>query len=158
MTIIARNAAELQRAAMQKFQDIVAKEGLRFKEILREELLKYYNSYEPSIYNRSWRLFHSIRISPVQIRDNSVAVCIYFDQNLSYGLSLFGGIPGFKPILINYGWRWRKKTGPYRLGYYQGFGFVESAIDRWNRDNKHNLRIESIATYGGRIVAQQQIN
>jgi len=155
MAIVVKSGKQLAEVVNNRIKQHVRKEGQRFLHVLREEVLKYYNSYEPSIYNRHWGMYNSIRIDPVEVKQNRIGIRIYFESGMATRPSLFGGRQGFAPGLINYGWTWKRKRGPYRLAYYEGFNFMRKAIDRWNVDNKYGLKIQSTWFHGGTIIRRE---
>ncbi len=157
MAIVVKTGKQLAEVVNFRLRKIVEREGQRFLEILRAEVLRYYNSYEPSIYNRHWGMYNSIRIDPVEIKNNRISIRVYFEPNMATHKSLFGGRSGFAPGLINYGWSWKRKRGPYRLAYYEGFHFMRKAIDRWNRENKYGLQIQSTWFHGGSLIRRESI-
>ncbi|MNH66529.1 hypothetical protein D3C73_185620 [compost metagenome] len=111
------------------------------KDIMQEELQNYYDSYTPTVYERTYGLLNSLRISPLNRIGNQMQIKVYFDIDAATHESIFGGEPGYAAMLLNEGWSWHDKPGPYRLAHYEGFRFVEKSIERFVAMNKWGFRV-----------------
>ena len=95
------------------------------------------------------------------------------------------GQMGYKPYLINYGWQLTRDVGMGRngaklseefrkgymkdesveyvripmskkhLGYQHGAGFVEKAIEKYNRENKYGLKVDKVDTFIAAFIDRQ---
>lgn len=117
--------------------------------LLHKQLQSYYNSYEPKVYQRTYGLLNSLRISPITHSGNQFSISVYFDKGSATHPSIFGGEEGFTPILLNEGWEWNNNIGIHRLSYYEGFHFVEHAIAEFNKVNKWGFKISKDGEYRG---------
>lgn len=129
----------------QNLYQLLEEEGKRLYKLVKKYIDKYYSSYHPNVYERTYRFKQSLRISPVKLENNSLAVEVYFDDAYAYHPSVLGGKDGYVPLLINDGWRWKDiSKAPYRFSHYEGFNFVERAIEEYNKTNPHGLKIKVI--------------
>ncbi|MCI1763635.1 hypothetical protein [Heyndrickxia oleronia] len=123
--------------------------------LLHKQLQAYYDSYtpvDPGGYTRTFGLLNSLRISPITQNGNELSISVYFDQDSATHPSLFGGDAGFTPILINEGWEWNNNIGIHHLSYYEGFHFVEKAINEFNAKNKWGFKITKEGHYKGKKI------
>ncbi|MEK4008333.1 hypothetical protein [Paenibacillus sp. FSL H3-0333] len=119
--------------------------ALLLEKILKEEVQAYYDSYEPVIYERTYGMRDSLRVSPISMVGNEMQISIYFDRTQSTHPSIFGGEPGYAAELINDGWAWgNQSVNIYRLSRYEGFHFIEKAIDRFESQNRWGLKIRRV--------------
>lgn len=117
---------------------------------IRECIKGYYETYSPKFIGRytgrTYGLQNSISVSPeIDSNGNKYTGYLEFNENTSYGTSLFGGSAGYKPALIDSGWRvssdvWFKNIEHF--GYYDGYGFIQKGIDMFNQNNPYKLKIK----------------
>jgi hypothetical protein len=106
------------------------------EKIMHDKLQEYYNSYSPVIYERTYNLLNSLRISPIEQSGNMLMISVYFDRDSATHPSIFGGEEGYVANLINEGWKWNHDIGINHLSHYEGFHFIEKSIDEFNSRNK----------------------
>src|SRR5574344_500159 len=119
-------------------------EAKRLMNCIQEEIDNYYNSYSPTIYNRSFRFQESLYAEDfinIDVKDNMVYIYLRFQSNLAYHDS-FSGEDVFVPLLINDGWCWDGYTGSEdRFKRYDGYHFLEKGIEKWNQSNSMRLKV-----------------
>ena len=147
--------ASVNAEIIRKTQAILEKEAKRLKKMIATEVGNYYGSYSPTVYDRTFGLINSLKIDKAYHDGQYLIVKIYFDPTMGMATqpSKMGGDPGFTPILINYGWRWKRRTGPYRFAYYEGFYFWGRALEKFNANNPYKLRIDASMSYKGKVVS-----
>lgn len=104
---------------------------------IMEELNKVYESYEPKVYKRSYKLYDSLVVDSnahidVSAHGANLSIGLHFDDNaIHYG---FDGEPVNTAILINEGWKTHGqfKDVPY-LGYREGTYFIDKGIEQYKR-------------------------
>jgi hypothetical protein len=141
-----------------KMRNILNSEAIRFFNILYNEMQKVYD-YTP-VYpeHRSGQFGESLRMGTVEINGNNLSIPIWFDETTSTHDSIMkSGEPGYVPILLNYGHRWKSNSGhAYRFSFFEGYSFVENAITEFNKNNKYGLIIEIKAEYGGGVIDHRE--
>lgn len=120
-------------------------EAKRFVKILQEEIDRWYASYEPSIYNRSYEMENSIyaeNFVDINVNGNTLEIKVKYTDK-AYHQSLWGGEVDTL-LLMNNGYEvskgWHKNI-PY-FGYRDGGHFLESAVERYNNDNDLGVTIQ----------------
>lgn len=149
-----RNLRDLEKHIQQQrekeLERIIYTEAKKLRHLIKREILNYYRSYTPVVYERTYRFANSIRVEQVKRAGDELYVRIYFDQGLANHQSLFGGEQGFVPNLINYGWQWNSgQTDPYRFARYSGYNFIEKAVEQYMKDNPHGFNIQVEGVYDG---------
>jgi hypothetical protein len=141
-------------------EQILRKEAQRLRDCLQVQLDSYYNSYSPSMYERTYGLQNSLTLDDLIDIDvigggnGSLSMTISFNEGAK-GTSLFSSEEVNKALLINYGWAVKKDVwfrDIYRFGYFEGDGFIEDGINDFFTSNPYNIKIElhvgdSIFTY-----------
>lgn len=126
-------------------------EAQRLQQILIKHINAYYASYDPVQYNRTYQMRDSVKVE-TSVKDMSIAV--YFNQK-AYHPSLLGGNPGFTPVLIDSGWVWKNQSVPiYRFTAYEGYGFIQQAVDEFNRTTKYKFQVNVESKYKESYYAQ----
>lgn len=110
------------------------------KSLLQQKLQDYYDSYEPLVYERTYALLNSLRVDAVQQKGALLSIKVYFDDSATHP-SLFGGEAGFTPTLINEGWSWSNGMNIYHLSHYEGFHFVERALEAFDEQNRWGFKV-----------------
>jgi hypothetical protein len=141
---------------------ILIKEAESLRECIQARLDEYYGSYTPKFYVRSRDrgergLDDALRAQTVVRNDNGRrSIGLYFDENASWGTSVFDGSKDFfKPWGIDAGWRvgsdkWFSNINHF--GYYEGADFIQNGIDDWLQKTKYK-NIDVVRTnYGGRML------
>ena len=124
-------------------EDILKAEALRLRDCVKNRIKQFYDTYPPSeSYVRTERLLHSLDNNRFQVKQDSqgMYIDVTFDKSLSYGDSLIGGTPGYKPWLIDQGWKTNILFPSFR-GFI-GFNFMEKGIADWKKGLKHSIRLE----------------
>lgn len=127
-------------------------EAERLKGMIQKYIDEYYASYKPRVYHRRNGLKNGLRID-TEVKNRSIS--IYFDDNTVWGESYQTHDKpfGFEPILIDAGWLVHSRTPKqykstrdpvYRYDYYEGYHFLQSALDEFEKDNPYGLHIEII--------------
>ncbi|QSF43266.1 hypothetical protein [Paenibacillus tianjinensis] len=116
--------------------------AILLEKIMYEQLQDYYASYTTVIYERTYGLLNSLRISPIKQVGNELQIMVYFDNESATHPSILGGDPGYTADIINDGWAWKDQSVDiYRFSRYDGFHFVEKSIDIFNTRNKWGFKI-----------------
>lgn len=127
---------------------ILKSEAARLKGLIEKYINEYYASYDPVVYRRTNSLRNGVRVD-TEVKNRSID--IYFDDDIVWGQSVKSksGEPwGFTPILIDAGWS-IKTNKPIRkrmFDYYEGYHFLQSALDEFEKNNPYDLHIEVIVT------------
>lgn len=134
------------RLSDEELVPILKSEAERLKGLIQKYIEQYYASYEPSVYRRTNNLRNSVRVN-TKVYNRSIDV--YFDEDQNWDPGVINGPTGFVPILIDAGWRvksdvWFAKK--WHFGFYEGYHFIQSAIDEFERTNQYKLHIEVIIT------------
>ncbi len=146
------NGTKLNNFTGGQLVKILEKEGNRLKDYLEDEIQNYYNSYSPTVYQRTYNFLNSVRITPVLQEGNQLTIKIYFDENMATHDSIFGGEDGYVPILLEYGWQWKNGMKIEHLSTYEGFHFVDKAIERYNSNNPYKFKIVKHAEHKGQVI------
>jgi hypothetical protein len=121
--------------------------------ILYEKVRDYYDSYTPKYYERTYNFLNSIRTTPIIREGNQYTFTVYFDEDMGTHPSIMGGEDGYVPILLEEGWQWKNDTtNKHHFSYYEGFNFVEKAIDEFNLRNKWGLVLKKEIRYKGQYI------
>jgi len=136
------------------------------RECIQRRIDEYYLSYEPKVYNRTYGLKNALRAeTAVRTENGRKVIGLYFQDHKSWGRSVFTGeLNGYKPWLINDGWKVKKTIYigdrkiqrnpnggiPYihRFGYYEGYDFIGKGIADWRKKPRHK-KIEVRRTQAG---------
>lgn len=111
-------------------------------------LLEYYLSYTPSIYRRTYDFRDSLYAEDfvhARVNGDRIELSVSFRPSMSYHKNLFGDHESYVPLLINSGWHSKKLEETIgiipRFTRYEGFHFVEKAVDMFNRTNPYGVYI-----------------
>lgn len=127
--------------------DLLKTKGASFAEITDKTLLyeaerlrqcvqfwidKYYFTHTPKYYERTYGLRESLKAeTKVQYEGVKSYIGLYFDDSESWGKSVVTGEwNGYKPWLINDGWKEMGRSKAHFLGY-KGYDFIEKGIRDW---------------------------
>ena len=126
-------------------EETLISEANRFVEILRNEILSWYGSYSPTMYNRTYGMAASI------YADNVVSVDVdaqHFSIAINHSGSAFSpglwGSGANKLLLMNSGYSvgsdvWFKNIPMF--GYRSGGKFLESALGKFNASNSFGINV-----------------
>ncbi len=123
----------------------------RLEQYIKEELQKYFDSYEPTVYVRTGDTMRSITLSEPYLDGDSLCAEITFDEGLANHPSVMGRNQpdGYTPHLLQEGWSISASVQP-RVAYFTdhpGSNYLLNAIARFNADNKYGLKVT--AYYNG---------
>lgn len=120
-------------------------EARRFMKILQSEINRWYNSYSPTEYQRTYGMRNSIYAEDyvaIDVSGTQLTVKIKHDEQAMHK-SLWGDGEVNTLLLMNNGYQvssgWHKNI-PY-FGYREGGHFLENAIEIFNRDNYLGIKI-----------------
>lgn len=130
-----------------KLESLLLSETRRLKELLAKYIRAYYASYTPVVPGH--RDGDLAELLTVKYSREDKSAYIYFgktnnDEPWKEGVVRRDFRPGFVPVLIDTGWRVKpsaKHANVYRFGYYEGYHFIEKAIEEFNRTNKYGLYV-----------------
>lgn len=122
------------------------------KTCIQHELAKYYNSYQPVKYSRSYSLLDSLEMDNfITVKGTSLVVNVWFNKKANhpsgYGVWADGDNTTVNTAyLMNYGYTvkknvWFKKL--HHFGYKDPANFIENGVEDFlNNYNKYNLHVE----------------
>lgn len=120
-------------------------EAQRFMKILQYEIDKWYSSYSPTEYQRTYGMYQSIYAEDyvaIDVSGTQLTVKIKHDDKAMHK-SLWGNGEVNTLLLMNEGYEvskgWHKNI-PY-FGYRVGGHFLEKAIETFNQDNYFGIKI-----------------
>ena len=134
-------------------------------ECLDKQILAYYASYTPKVYDRTYDFLDSAyaeNFFEARVIGTRIELSVSFRDSMAYHRNLYDDHDSYVPILMNFGWHSKKlEQGSafghrlYHFTYYEGFHMVERAIMHFNRTNTYGVHIspdDVIAIYNGRDV------
>lgn len=128
---------------------ILKSEAARLKGLIEKYINEYYASYEPVVYKRTNDLRNGVRVD-TEVKNRSID--IYFDDETVWGPSVKHPKTqepyGFTPILIDAGWsiKTQKPIRKRMFDFYEGYHFLQSALDEFEKNNPYDLHVEVIVT------------
>ena len=156
--------------------ETMAREARRLADCIQYYIDEWYNSYEPSVYDRTYRLQGSLYaedIADIRVVGNTLRIGVAFQKDLAYHES-FESISyynkneesdihyefnsphnTFVPLLFNNGWKAPRLAriigrNIYMLTYFHGAHFVENGIERFNKTNKLGIKIDADDFFNGK--------
>lgn len=111
------------------------------RDCIIDELLVYYASYQPTEYNRTYKMLEDIRITPVINNGTDMELTIEMNSNHR---SLFGDEDGNALWLINSGYIAQKLESNGRmdrLTRFEGSNFIQEGIKKFNDRNKLGVQV-----------------
>lgn len=141
-----KNIANIKTSNGKTITEIMKTEMERLEDCINNQISLFYVSYYPKKYERTYWFSKALYIdSFYEIGNNgtSIEMRLRFDDNLSYGHSLWNGNDAYLPEILNYGWSWKHqpKNPIDRLTQYSGFGFIENGIANYNLNNPYHIKI-----------------
>ena len=139
------------------YAEILKREVDRLYDCIQDEIERFYRSYEPSVYKRTWRFQGSLYaedLVDIRINGDQVELSLKFHPDLVFHENFDGSHESHIGILMNYGYvadELEKRIGvvPY-FTRRDGFFFIENGIMRWNKSNSLGIQIDVTAIYNGR--------
>ena len=156
--------------------ETMAHEARRLADCIQYYIDEWYNSYEPSVYDRTYRLqgaLYAEDIADIRVVGNTLRIGVAFQEDLAFHES-FESISyynkneerdiyyefnsphnTFVPLLFNNGWRAPRLAriigrNIYMLTYFHGAHFVENGIERFNKTNKLGIKIDADDFFNGK--------
>ncbi|MGD6896093.1 hypothetical protein [Bacillus infantis] len=139
-----------------KIKRILTSAAKQLERYMKEELDNYFNSYEPSVYERTSSTISSIKVgNPRKVTTNIWAIEITFDEELANHDSVMGSDQpkGYTPWLLEVGWDIRDKVDfeAPMFTHHPGTEFVKKAVKKFNANNPHKLKI-SVSHNGQKYI------
>lgn len=167
---------QLSRIALKKVKlsngetlaTVMAREAHRLYECIQYYIDKYYESYQPTIYDRTYKYQNALyaeRLADIRIVGDTLRISVGFQENKAmhpnlsevyrtdfYGAEYFIPISNshnsFVPILMERGWhapRLASMIGEEvpRLTYFAGINAVEKGIRDFNKTNELGIKIDA---------------
>lgn len=153
----------------------MAKEARRLYDCIQYYIDRYYESYQPKIYERTEgykRALYAEGLADIRVVGNTLHISVGFQTDLAthpnlsgiYRDDLYGGeywIPikdrhnSFVPLMMEFGWhspRLASMIGEEvpRLTYFAGINAVEKGIRDFNKTNKFGIKINADDFFNGK--------
>lgn len=152
----------------------MAHEAQRLYDCIQYYIDRYYDSYQPTIYERTngyKNALYAEGLADIKIVGNTLRIGVGFQNDLAMHSNLsgvyrgdFGGeywIPikdrheSFVPILMEKGWRAPRLANMIgqevpRLTYFAGINAVEKGIRDFNKTNKLGIKIDADDFFNGK--------
>lgn len=127
-----------------EWNQLLETEAKRLYGLISAEIGAYYLSYDPKVYKWTGDLQKSLRIQSVGNRFE-----IYFAPSLAYHPSLMPNKypDAFVPTLIDSGWKWNGGPHIHHLTYYEGYHFIERAVNRFKATTDLPIQINIESKY-----------
>jgi hypothetical protein len=127
-------------------QTVLKRQARRLKKCIEDELDRYYSSYNPKQYNRTYLMENFMYIDDIVDIDTSsgmLSINIDMDNYGAYrsasdGFVMFSNQTAYLPQLLNDGWTVKKPVSfrdTYHAGYYEGSHFIDNGIAQWKSGN-----------------------
>ena len=150
--------------------ETMAREARRLADCIQYYIDEWYNSYEPSVYDRTYRLHGALYaedIADIRIVGNTLRIGVIFHESFE-SISFYNkdeekevyyefNSPHntFVPLLFNNGWKAPRLAriigrNIHMLTYFDGAHFVENGIERFNKTNKLGIKINADDFYNGK--------
>ena len=130
-------------ASQPELMNILRKEIYKLEQLMKEELQKYFESYQPVQYERTGATMDSFRVGEPYIEGNSICAEITFDDVLANHPSVIGEDQefGYTPWLLSVGWDIRSKVlaDIPMFTHHPGSQYITTAVSRYNRQNKYGI-------------------
>jgi hypothetical protein len=101
------------------------------RDYLLTHIKRYFDSYDPAIYERTGQLLDSIQVKVIN-NAGTMQAHVYFDSSKTMRDSLFeGGGQGDALLSLDKGWEVKKNVwfkDIEHFGYFDGVGFIRSAL------------------------------
>lgn len=128
-------------------EEILRHEADRLKSCIQNRINEFYAEYQPKVYQRTFAFQSSLYVDnfvQIGVSGTSLTIKLRFDEN-AYHPSLWGAESGYLPSLLNDGWKWHNSNvNIYRLSNFDGYKFLEKAVDDYNQDNPYGIKVNII--------------
>ena len=131
-------------------------------QILDNYIREYYLSYDPINYERTFDFMDSLyaeNFLQARVVGDRIELRVSFIDSMAYHYNFNNSHKSYVPLLINCGWNAPKleaRVGKvHRLTYYEGYHFVEKAINQFNKQNQYGVYIsldDIVAEWNGNNV------
>jgi hypothetical protein len=152
-------ATQLRTSAGETYAEALKREIDRLYNCINLRIREYYNSYEPKIYERTYRFegaLYAENFVDIRVVGTQIQLSLRFHPELAYHDTWTSNGNGYVPILLNYGFEnnaLRNYLGLDKhmehLTYLKPQLFIENGIMDWNKTNKLGLTIDVSAIYNG---------
>jgi hypothetical protein len=153
-------AVQIKTRTGETYAEVLKREVDRLYDCIQARIEEYYDSYEPKIYERTYRFMGALYaedLVDIQVVGTQIQLSLRFHPDLAYHDTWTENGNGFVPILLNYGFE-NNKLKNYlglehhveHLTYLKPQLFIENGIMDWNRINKLGITIDVTAIYNGR--------
>lgn len=126
----------LEKAIKDKAEKIIREEVRKLERITKDVVQGYYNSYSPTVYDRTYGFKNSIISGNVEKAGKRISAEVSFDGRAMHNSLFAGNAQGYVPVLINNGWVSRKleaKIGIIpRFTRYEGYDLIGKIESRYN--------------------------
>jgi hypothetical protein len=149
-------------------EEIMAIEAQRLYRCIKFYIDRYYNSYEPRMYDRNYwyqGALYPEKIIDIRVKKNTLVLGVNFNSQLSmhpnfeyvisgvnyyqeYPIDIKNSHDSFVPILMEKGWYAPRLEGMigksiYRLTRFDGIHAVEKGISDFNKTNKYGIKVDA---------------
>ena len=128
-------------------EQILRQEAERLRQCIQDRIDEIYDIYQPRVYQRTYAFQSSLYVDDVVRIDTigkKLTIRLLFNDN-AYHPSLWGGDKGYLPSLLNDGWSWKNSNiDIYRFSNFDGYHFLENAVDDYNQDNPYGIKVNII--------------
>lgn len=128
--MVFKNEKQLKDFLLAKCKNAVVQAENKIYAIIKRFLVEFYRDYEPSIYERTNQLLHSLVKSNIRQARNGYEAEVYFDLD---GLSYAGGNPSGEQVMeaASQGYHGAIGDMPYRDGKFM-YVHGEFGVDVWD--------------------------
>lgn len=129
-------------------EGILKQEAERLHQYIQDEIDEAYMSYTPKVYKRTYQFEHSLYVDDmveINATGTQLSIKLKFNDTLAWHNSLWNGSDGYLPALLDDGWSWHSSNvNIYRLSNFDGYHFLENAVDKYNQDNPYGIKVNII--------------
>lgn len=152
-------AKQIKTRSGESYEEALKREVDRLYDCIQNRIDEYYDSYEPKIYERTYRFWSALYaedLVDVRAVGTQIQLSLRFHPDLAQHETWTSNGNGYVPVLLNYGFEnnaLKKYMGlkhPIEhLTYLKPQLFIENGILDWNKTNKLGLSIDVTAIYNG---------
>lgn len=131
----------------------------RLKRAVQRQIDGYYDSYSPKVYDRKDWFRKSLEMN-IKKTNNNIEIVIGFNNKYAWHPSIIkkyrdtNRYRGYVPILLDMGWEWKSMPPKikHRFHWYEGYSFMEEAIQSVAQYKPTGLEVNLVAQYEGEII------
>lgn len=152
-------AKQIKTRSGESYEEALKREVDRLYDCIQNRIDEYYDSYEPKIYERTYRFMGALYaedLVDVRAVGTQIQLSLRFHPDLAQHETWTSNGNGYVPVLLNYGFEnnaLKKHMGLKHhiehLTYLKPQLFIENGILDWNKTNKLGLSIDVTAIYNG---------